>query len=295
VSRRLEAVARHNIGESVGYGLAPAEITTRAASLVGRALPHHVVFVQFSDHLLTTCDDVRRYYAAAYAQMPGYVLPEHYFEIPFWIPVISGMFRDSPTTQRLHLSTDIEDTVAFIESSRDTTFLYSALEANLAYLLAVLEQTTAPAIVGGYVVPTTFDHLPHVSYLKGIADLLVHIDGLQPSIVPDYRLFQQEQCIPRLSLSTGCAYRCAFCTVPTRVLTTPDEALLPMAAALAPLEFELVFLDDKSFGDAPNWRRVARVRELVAEVNPHFAGSSSRRRRRWRHGRAFFVSAQNSA
>lgn len=45
-----------------------------------------------------------------------------------------------------------------------------------------------------------------------------------------------------------------------------------MAAALAPLHFQLAFLDDKSFGEAPNWRRAAHLRELVTDVNPSFSG-----------------------
>jgi hypothetical protein len=138
-------------------------------------------------------------------------------------------------------------------------------------------------------------HLPHVTYLTGLANLLVHFDGLRPSIVPDYRLFCREQCIPRLSMSTGCSYRCAFCTVPTNVLTTPDALLPSMAAALAPLDFQLVFLDDKSFGDAQIGAEPHRSGNSSLRSTRASRDSSPRRRRRWRRARAFFVSVSKSA
>lgn len=186
---RNAIAARHNVGESAGYGFASTAVVARGTTPHATASPRRVVFVQFSDRLLTPTEEVRRYYAAAYARMPGYVLPEHYCEIPFWIAVISGMFDNPRVTQSLHVVTDIDETIDLIGSLCHATFFYSAMEANLPHLLAVLEETTATAVVGGYVAPSTFAHLPHVSYLNGMVDLLGLFGGMRPSVVPDYRLF----------------------------------------------------------------------------------------------------------
>lgn len=59
--------------------------------------PRELVFVQCSDKLITPSDEMRRYYSAAYSRMPGYVLPEHSFEIPFWIALSAGL----PPARRL--------------------------------------------------------------------------------------------------------------------------------------------------------------------------------------------------
>ena len=53
-----------------------------------------ITFVQFSDKLLTPDSIMRNYYRKAYITMDGYYFPEHYMEIPFWIPTIAGMLPD---------------------------------------------------------------------------------------------------------------------------------------------------------------------------------------------------------
>lgn len=54
-----------------------------------------LTYVQISDSLMMSGDAdakwVDDYYAKVYKSMPGYRKPEHYMELPLWIPVISGM------------------------------------------------------------------------------------------------------------------------------------------------------------------------------------------------------------
>ena len=92
-----------------------------------------IIFTQFSDQLLTMHSEMRRYYTAAYARMPGYVLPEHFFEIPYWIPLVAGKLSTSNYDHELHIVTNFDATLAYMKYATDTVFLFSALEANISH------------------------------------------------------------------------------------------------------------------------------------------------------------------
>lgn len=62
-----------------------------------------ITFVQFSDKLLTPNSIMRDYYRQAYAEMDGYYFPEHYMEIPYWIPTIAGKLSDNKYDKTLHV------------------------------------------------------------------------------------------------------------------------------------------------------------------------------------------------
>jgi hypothetical protein len=228
--------------------------------------------MQCSDQLITPNDEMRRYYSAAYSRMPGYVLPAHYFEIPFWIPLCAGLLPASEYTHELHVIEDLDGSVAFMRSRPHATFLFSVLEANVAFVRRLAERSGAPIVVGGYTNPSEFAHLPNVRYLAGIDELEVAFDIVDPEGLTDYRMFAGQECIPRMSLSTGCSFRCTFCTVPTTVLQTPPERVSDLAATFEPLTFRLIFLDDKSFGDASNWESICEVHDTVRAYNPDFEG-----------------------
>lgn len=87
-----------------------------------RGEPRELVFMQCSDQLITPNDEMRRYYSAAYSRMPGYVLPEHYFEIPFWIALCAGLLPASEYTHELHVVEDLDRSVAFMRSRPHATF-----------------------------------------------------------------------------------------------------------------------------------------------------------------------------
>lgn len=67
-----------------------------------------ITFVQFSDKLLTPDSIMRDYYRQAYAKMDGYYFPEHYMEIPFWIPTIAGMLPNERYEKSLHIVEDLD-------------------------------------------------------------------------------------------------------------------------------------------------------------------------------------------
>lgn len=112
----------------------------------------------------------------------------------------------------------------------------------------------------------------NVTFLDGLDGLATVFPDLETDAPPDHTLFTSLSCIPRYSLSTGCGFRCRFCTVPTQLLLTLPQLVDATALALRPLEFELVFLDDKSFGEARNWREAGHLADVIRSYNPGFAG-----------------------
>lgn len=232
----------------------------------------HVTFAQFSDKLLTPDSLMRKYYRKAYATMDGYYFPEHYMEIPFWIPTIAGMLHDEQYNKSLHV---IEDTGASIEilkeKSESEYILFSVMDANVGQVHQVAQTLDRQIVLGGYTNPADFASYRHVRYVSAVNDL-GNIFEIQLDSPPNYNLFKNEKCIPRLTLSEGCLFRCSFCTVPTTLTIASPQKIQDQVEALRPLDFKLIFIDDKSFGQAKNWHAIAQVADQVRKYNQNFLG-----------------------
>lgn len=211
------------------------------------------------------------YYAKVYEGMPGYKKPEHYMEIPLWIPVISGMAGDR-YGQQMHVVTDVKTSA---EELADTpgTLLFSTIESNAPHTKALVERLPHKRVImGGHVNPKDFAQYPNVTFLGSPAELPAHLPGIDPNATPDNRLFEGQGVIPRLTLSGGCLFACEFCMVPRQVNAVPEDKVWSQVESFKPLDFDLVYLDDKTFGQAPNWRMVGQVREEIQKYNPNFKG-----------------------
>jgi hypothetical protein len=231
-----------------------------------------VVFTQFSDLLLTADRRMREYYLSSYGRMRGYHYPTHFMEIPYWIPILSSSFPAGQFERELLVVDDMA--VArerFARASQDTAFFFSVLDANVEFVRE-LAGTGARMVLGGYTDPAEFAAFPNVDYLGAPEEVVTRVHGARPPGVLDYELFRGLACIPRFSLSTGCSFRCAFCTVPTALVEADPAHVREQALAMDPLDFDLVFMDDKSFGDAKNWPSLGEVGEHVRGINSEFFG-----------------------
>lgn len=211
------------------------------------------------------------YYAKVYEGMPGYKKPEHYMELPLWISVISGMAKGS-YNQQVHIATDVEKSAEELAETPGT-LLFSTIESNAPHTKALVEKLAHKRIImGGHVDPADFSHYPNVTFLSNPSELKAHLPGTDPSATPDNSLFAGQEVIPRLTLSTGCLFACEFCMVPRKIDTPDDEHIWKQVDSFKPLGFELVYLDDKTFGQAPNWRMIGDVRSEIRKYNPKFKG-----------------------
>lgn len=234
-----------------------------------------LTFVQISDSLMMSGDAdakwVDDYYAKVYDGMPGYRKPEHYMEVPLWIPVISGMAGDR-YGQQVHMVSDVESS-AQVLADTSGTLLFSTIESNASYTRELVERLPHKRIImGGHVNPEEFSQYSNVTFLGSPAELTAHLPGLDSSAGPDNMLFEGQEVIPRLTLSTGCLFACEFCMVPRQVKTPTEEKIWEQVESFKPLNFELVYLDDKTFGQAPNWQMIGAIRDEIRKYNPNFKG-----------------------
>ncbi len=231
-------------------------------------------FVQISDNLMVARGDGRwidEYYKAAYAQMPGYHKPQHFMEIPYWIAKISGMMGPE-WDQALHVVTDVDSSTRFL-TGKPGILLYSTMEANKLDIIEMVRRLPNNRIImGGYVEPSEFTCFNNVEYLEKLNDLSLHLKGLNLSAPPSYELFRGMSVIPRLTLSTGCLLNCSFCMVPRELRVLTPAQVNAQVESFRPLHFDLVYLDDKTFSQASNWRSLQCASEAIQEYNPNFMG-----------------------
>lgn len=126
--------------------------------------------------------------------------------------------------------------------------------------------------MGGHVNPGEFSVYPNVTYLNSLAELPEHLRGVDVSAPPSNDLFAGQEVIPRLTLSSGCLFSCEFCMVPRGIAVMSEDKVWEQVEAFKPLKFDLVYLDDKSFGQAPNWRMIGDVWKEFHRDNPSFKG-----------------------
>jgi|GEM_PF-1006368 len=235
----------------------------------------NLTFVQVSDSLMMSGDAdakwVDDYYAKVYENMPGYRKPEHYMELPLWIPVISGM-AGNRYGQQVHVVTDVETSAQELADTPGT-LLFSTIESNASHTRGLVERLPHKRIImGGHVNPKDFTQYPNVTFLGSPAELPEHLPGLDPSATPDNKLFEGQEVIPRLTLGSGCLFACEFCMVPRQIKTPPEDQIWEQVESFKPLGFELVYLDDKTFGQAPNWQMIGVIRDEIRKYNPDFKG-----------------------
>jgi len=88
----------------------------------------------------------------------------------------------------------------------------------------------------------------------------------------DWGLFAGERTIPRLTMSTGCSNKCTFCTIPNTVTQLDYKSIQVQIEALKHLRFKLVYLDDKTFGQADNANELKYIYNDIKAFNPAFRG-----------------------
>ena len=235
----------------------------------------NIMLLQFSDNLLTSDPSSRDYYRKSYAMMPGYAFPEHFYEIPYWIPMVSSLLPTSQFDVQFHVC---ENTESFLNEPLgfwdECTVITSVMDANLAQVLE-LAKGGVNLLLGGYVSPAAFSDFPNVTFFNDMYAFAKYMGVETPAghIIPDYRFFKGMRCIPRLTLSTGCSFRCHFCTdIPLKVQPLEEEEIMASVRALRPLDFDLVYIDDKSFGQSKNWQLLGRIREEIRESRSDFCG-----------------------
>ncbi len=228
-------------------------------------------FVQISSRYNKQANPVYDYYQDTWPMVNGYhIASPHFLEVPTWIASIAGKLGDS-YVGKLEIVTCPADLKNFTQQG--TIVFGSVLDANKDTWLTIVEHNPNQIFyLGGYVSDDTFKDYSNVTWVSDPYLLSWYLPDFNPQSMPDYELFRDYKCIPRLQMSSGCLYRCAFCTVGRKVVSFPREYILGQVESFKPLQFELIYLDDKTFGQADNWKLVNEVYDTVKAYNPSFKG-----------------------
>ncbi len=234
-------------------------------------------FLQVSDSLLNPDDkdnpaDV--YFKAIWDHLDGegYFKPEHYWEIPTWIAELSYCLDDRLYEKQLwHISENFPTIIP-----KADIYLGSIMDCNKEYFRMIAKNNQDKLFYfGGYIgykeFGRYFKHLANVEWYDDI-QCCIETLGIKYRYGTDYSLFKGMKCIPRLTLSNGCINRCRFCTVPDEIIETDPLEIWQQIQSMRDLDFELVYINDKTFGQCRNYKRLKTIYAYIKEFNPKFRG-----------------------
>ena len=244
-------------------------------------------FLQVSDRLLNPDDknnpaDV--YFKAIWPNMAGkgYYKPEHYWEIPTWIAELSYCFDSRDHELMLyHLQefcgTNCPHMSEHYPRLPDADFYFaSVMDCNKEIIQTIVKRNPNKSFyLGGYIgleeLYKLFAGCENVVWCDSIKECCHFLD-LNYRYGTDYSLFKGMKCIPRLTLSNGCTNHCRFCTVPDEIVRTNPLRITQQIESMKDLDFELVYINDKTFGQCPNYYTLEHLYNTIKAFNPKFRG-----------------------
>jgi hypothetical protein len=145
------------------------------------------------------------------------------------------------------------------------------MDANKQFIRQIAEKFDGEVIIGGYADPKYFSDLKNVKVVDSL-EAAAKIRKVPYKSGVDYRQFKGTKTVPRLEMSQGCLHKCAFCTVPKKIITQPLDSVLDQVENFKGLDFKLIYLNDKTFGQADNYTDLVEVFNKVKKINPKFQG-----------------------
>lgn len=232
-----------------------------------------VLMGQFTSSIMGTeaesMNKASEYYASIYNAVPGYNRAKDFWEIPQWQAEVSSTFKNADT----YVIRDVAEAKKFIESSGYKEVAFSVLDVTKEHVKALAD--ALPDVnfnIGGYIdMKSYFKDNPNVKVFGNIEEM-AKSHGVKYVPGYDYRNFAGTSVIPRLQLSTGCKYQCAFCSIPKKVEPIDKSIIDSQIESMKGLDSRLIYLDDKTFGQASNYEYLVDINKKLKEANPDFQG-----------------------
>jgi len=234
---------------------------------------NRLLMVQFASDLINkgateVKDDASNYYDKLYSGVrPGYARMQDFWEIPQWHGFVARNFPDAD----VYVVRDMEQAKQFLNDAKYGRVTFSALDVNKHLIRDLAANYQGHIDVGGYVAPGTFSDLPNVKWHDSMESLTKDA-GVEYRGGADYRHYAGSDVIPRLTMSKGCLHKCAFCTIEKQLVMPSSDDITQQADAIAQLGSKLVYLNDKTFGQAKNYQDLAELNTRMKEKNPNFQG-----------------------
>lgn len=235
---------------------------------------NRVLLVQLSSKFMQTegagSPEASGYYDNLYAKREGYTRAPDFWEVPKWQAVATHALGDRADT---YVVRNMAEAKKFLKESGYGNVAFSVLDANRANVLELAKEASGRVNLGGYTKGLAADAkgLPNAKAFESMKDFVEDL-GIEYKSGEDYRNFRGTSVIPRLSLSEGCRHSCTFCSVERKVKTIPSEQVDAQVDSFKDLNANLVYLNDKTFGQAENYKQLPELAERLRKDNPNFGG-----------------------
>lgn len=234
-------------------------------------MPKQWNFIQFhTESINTDVNEVEQEYYDKVWSTPHMKKPTQFWELPTWIGQLCYVLKINDVDSKDLNLTILKD--SSFELNDHVIHHGSVLEANKHLWKELIENNpTAFIVLGGYVGKDELDCYDNVIWFDSIEEYAKK-SGLHYEYGTDWILFTDFECMPRLKMSEGCKHRCKFCTISNTLVETPIEGIINQIVSFSNLNFDLIYVDDKTFGQASNYRYLADLYDMVRIYNKNFKG-----------------------
>ena len=219
----------------------------------------NILFVQFANGTFLRHGECDRYWDVFYNRWHdiGYYMGKYVFEIPKWIAEIA-YFIPNYNKELFYCEHCVDELVVKVNDASYDYVLMSLMNANQQMVYEAISRCPKQKfLVGGYndkFMEQMAKDLPNVTICDTTAKTAEKL-GVPYKFGTDYGLFNGEHVIPRLTLSYGCLNNCKFCIVPHgKVTPISDDVIIQQMKSFSDLDYRLVYIDDKTFGQSSNYR-----------------------------------------
>jgi hypothetical protein len=233
-----------------------------------------ITYCQFSNELINNgsyTDISHKYYNGIYQyrKNDGYYKDDNFFEIPLWIAELSGSINKA-IPENLYIIKNIKNAIEYLKDK--DIICFSVLDVNKHFIKEIADKLPNKIFfVGGYIDFSYFADNDNIKVFQTIKALVEYI-GLPFEYNLNYSLFEGFKTIPRLTLSKGCLNRCKFCTIEKTITELNEFDILKQVESFKSLSFKLVYVNDKTLGQAKNHKLLYDLYNLIKEYNSDFKG-----------------------
>lgn len=233
-----------------------------------------VLFVQFANSMFLRHSENDKYWDSFYEchHDIGYYMGKYVFEPPKWIAEICYFLTPNINRELLWVVNSISEAIEKINSSQYDVVFFSLMNCNQMFIAEIVNACPSQKfIIGGYndkflkYLGDTYENVTIADTIRDCANAL----GLKYSYGTDYTLFLGDYVVPRLTLSSGCLNNCKFCIVPHgKIIEYPFEKSVQQIHSFNSLNYRLIYVDDKTFGQADNHTTIKELGKIINDMYP---------------------------
>lgn len=237
-----------------------------------KLLKRNILFIQFANSMFerhSSCDNYWDTFYNAWQEI-GYYKGKEVFEIPKWVAEIS-YFITIDNKELFYCINTVNEAIEKIRSNKYDFVLMSLMNANQHMIKEIISVCKEQKfLVGGYNDKFMYEmanELPNVKICNTTEDTANYL-GVPYIFGTDYSLFKNEKIIPRLTLSYGCLNNCKFCIVPhNKITNVSNNVIYQQMESFKNLDYRLIYIDDKTFGQATNYKILKDLSENYTQSN----------------------------